>query len=36
MRVIALIEDPAFIKRILSWLELWQPLQPAKRAQYLP
>jgi hypothetical protein len=36
MRVIAAIEDPAVIRRILSWLELWQPLQPAKGAQYLP
>jgi hypothetical protein len=26
MRVIALIEDPAVIERILSWLGLWQPL----------
>jgi hypothetical protein len=25
MRVIALIEDPAVIERILSWLGLWQP-----------
>ena len=37
MRVIALIEDPAVIERILSWLGLWQPLPdggpspPAKR-----
>lgn len=28
MRVIALIEDPAVIKRILSWLGLWDPPQP--------
>jgi hypothetical protein len=26
MRVIALIEDPAMIERILSWLGLWHPL----------
>lgn len=26
MRVIALIEDPAVIERILSWLRLWHPL----------
>ena len=26
MRVIALIEDPAVIERILAWLGLWQPL----------
>ena len=26
MRVIALIEDPAVIERILSWLGLWHPL----------
>lgn len=26
MRVIALIEDPAVIERILSWLGLWDPL----------
>ncbi len=26
MRVIALIEDPAVIERILTWLGLWQPL----------
>ena len=26
MRVIALIEEPAVIERILSWLGLWQPL----------
>jgi hypothetical protein len=25
MRVIALIEDPAVIERILSWLCLWHP-----------
>ena len=25
MRVIALIEDPAVIERILSWLGLWEP-----------
>jgi hypothetical protein len=25
MRVIALIEDPAVIERILSWLGLWDP-----------
>jgi hypothetical protein len=29
MRVIALIEDPAVIERILSWLGLWEPRQPA-------
>jgi hypothetical protein len=29
MRVIALIEDPAVIERILSWLGLWEPPQPA-------
>ena len=29
MRVIALIEDPAVIERILSWLGLWQPLRPS-------
>jgi len=28
MRVIALIEDPAAIERILSWLGLWEPLRP--------
>jgi hypothetical protein len=28
MRVIALIEDPAAIERILSWLGLWHPLPP--------
>ncbi len=28
MRVIALIEDPAVIERILSWLGLWDPLPP--------
>jgi hypothetical protein len=28
MRVIALIQDPAVIQRILSWLGLWEPLQP--------
>ena len=28
MRVIALIEDPAVIERILSWLGLWEPPQP--------
>jgi hypothetical protein len=27
MRVIALIEDPAVIERILSWLGLWDPPQ---------
>ena len=27
MRVIALIEDPAVIERILSWLGLWEPLR---------
>jgi hypothetical protein len=27
-RVIALIEDPAVIERILSWLGLWDPPQP--------
>ena len=26
MRVISLVEDPAVIERILSWLGLWQPL----------
>jgi hypothetical protein len=26
MRVIALLEEPAVIERILSWLGLWQPL----------
>ena len=46
MRVIALIEDPAVIERILSWLGLWQPLPtsgpspPGKRGSlpltYLP
>jgi hypothetical protein len=25
MRVIALIEDPTVIERILSWLGMWQP-----------
>ena len=25
MRIIALIEEPAAIERILSWLGLWQP-----------
>lgn len=29
MRVIALIEDPAVIERILSWLGLWEPPQPS-------
>jgi hypothetical protein len=28
MRVIALIEDPAVIERILSWLGIWDPPQP--------
>ena len=28
MRVIALIEDPIVIERILSWLGLWAPLPP--------
>jgi hypothetical protein len=28
MRVIALIEVPTVIERILSWLGLWEPLQP--------
>jgi len=28
MRVIALIEDPAVIERILTWLGLWEPRQP--------
>ena len=28
MRVIALIEDPAVIERILSWLGPWEPLRP--------
>ncbi len=28
MRVIALIEDPAVIERILGWLGLWEPRQP--------
>ena len=28
MRVIALIEDPAVIQRILTWLGLWEPPQP--------
>jgi hypothetical protein len=28
MRVISLIEDPAVIERILSWLGLWHPLPP--------
>ncbi len=28
MRVIALIENPAVIERILSWLGLWAPRQP--------
>ena len=37
MRVIALIEGPAVIERILSWLGLWEPPRasgpspPAKR-----
>jgi hypothetical protein len=41
MRVIALIEDPAVIERILSWLGLWHPLPacgpspPAERASLL-
>lgn len=29
MRVIALIEDPAVIERILTWLDLWEPLEPS-------
>ncbi len=29
MRVIALIEDPAVIERILSWLGIWEPLRPS-------
>jgi hypothetical protein len=28
MRVIALIQDPAVIERILAWLGLWEPPQP--------
>ncbi len=28
MRVIALIEDPAVIERILRWLGLWEPRRP--------
>jgi hypothetical protein len=32
MRVIALIEDPAVIERILSWLGLWAPLRPVGRS----
>ena len=38
MRVIALIQDPTVIERILSWLGLWEPLgvsappPPAERA----
>ena len=32
MRVIALIEDPAVIERILSWLGLWEPLRPVGRS----
>jgi len=28
MRVIALIEDPAVIERILAWRGLWEPRQP--------
>ncbi|MDH4172615.1 MAG: transposase zinc-binding domain-containing protein [Betaproteobacteria bacterium] len=28
MRVIALIQDPAVIERILTWLGLWEPRQP--------
>jgi hypothetical protein len=32
MRVIALIQDPAVIERILSWLGLWAPLQPVGRS----
>ena len=27
MRVIALIEDPAVIERILTWLGVWEPPQ---------
>lgn len=30
MRVIALIEDPAVIERILSWLGLWEPRRPGR------
>jgi Protein of unknown function (DUF2905) len=36
MRVIALIEDPAVIERILSWLGLWDPPQVALRSLPLP
>jgi hypothetical protein len=32
MRVIALIDDPAVIERILSWLGLWAPLRPVGRS----
>lgn len=32
MRVIALIEDPAVIERILSWLGLCEPLRPVGRS----
>jgi hypothetical protein len=32
MRVIALIEDPAVIERILTWLGLWEPPQPVGRS----
>ncbi len=32
MRVIALIEDPGVIERILTWLGLWEPLQPVGRS----
>ena len=28
MRVIALIQDPADMERILTWLGLWEPRQP--------
>ena len=41
MRVIALIEEPTVIERILSWFRLWAPLPasgpaPPRGAQYLP
>jgi hypothetical protein len=36
MRVIALIEDPAVIERILSWLGLWHPLPPCGPSRPLP
>lgn len=29
MRVLALIEDPAVIEPILTWLGLWEPRQPS-------